>query len=55
MTEPLFAFEPLKTKNCYAEDMLKMSSRHVFKTSSRPTNIWWVCACKFLEGRLRYG
>ena len=29
MTEPLFAFEPLKTKSCYAEDMLKMSSRRV--------------------------
>ena len=25
----------LNTKNCYAEDVLKTSSRHVFKTSSR--------------------
>ena len=24
-----------KTKNCYAEDVLKMSSRHTLKTSSR--------------------
>ena len=24
-----------KTKNCYAEDVLKTSSRHVLKTSSR--------------------
>ena len=31
-----------KTKNCYAEDVLKRSSRHVLKTSARPANVCWV-------------
>ena len=31
-----------KTKICYAEDALKTSSRHVFKTSWRPANVCWV-------------
>ena len=31
-----------KTKNCYAEDVLKASSRHVLKAYWWPTNICWV-------------
>ena len=30
---------PWNTKNCYTEDVVKTSSRLVFKTSSRPTKI----------------
>ena len=35
-----FVFQNI-LKNCYAEDMLKTSSRHVSKTSWRPTNVCW--------------
>ena len=42
-----------KTKNCYAKDLLKTSSRHVLKTSWRslwrPTNVCWDWAKK--EGK----
>ena len=38
-----------KTKNCYAEDVLKASSRHLWKTSRRRvedqqmfTRLWWI-------------
>ena len=36
-----------KTKNCYAVDMLKASSRYVLKTSWRPTNVCWVTSRKY--------
>ena len=41
-----------KTKNCYAEDLLKTPSRHVFKTSSRPANVFWFGALNVSETKL---
>ena len=33
-----------KTKNCFAEDALKTSWRHILKTSWRPRNVSWNVA-----------
>ena len=41
-----------KTKNCYAEDLFKTPSRHVFKTSSRPANVFWFGALNVSETKL---
>ena len=31
-----------KMKNCYGQDVLRLSSRHVLKRSWKPTNVCWV-------------
>ena len=36
-----------KTKNCYTDDVLKMSSRYVLTTSWRPTNVCWKIYLKW--------
>ena len=37
-----------KTKNCYAEGVLKTSSRHVLKAPWRPINVCWVGSYRVL-------
>ena len=41
--------------NCYTKDVLKMSSRHVLKSSTR-TNVYWECSISnyFWQGKVRH-